>query len=173
MMSAERFSDSTHREEVAVDTTRIPTCPRCRSRVQALAHFCGSCGLVLPSPGESGVPGQIADPRAAQVPAGFAKCADAADLYFKWESAWGDSPMLGTEPLAIQVFNRGYGLAEVELMIRVFDRSDVIMVETQRSIGVLKRGKVTTVELHSFELERPVGRVEVGLVSAEFDRSQA
>jgi len=151
----------------------MQNCPRCGAPSQTLARFCGACGLFLPLPGEEGAPGRIADPRALQVPPSFQKCIDAADLYFNWESAWGDQPVLGTEPLAIRIFNRGYGLAAIELLIRVVDRTDACMVETQRLVDILRRGMTTTIELHSFELARPVGRVEVSLVSAEFDRSQA
>ena len=80
--------------------------------------------------------------------------------------------MLGTEPLAIQIFNRGYDLAAIRLLIRVHDQSDACMVEVDRSLDILRRGMTTTVELHSFEMARPVGRVAVNLVSAEFDRWQ-
>lgn len=118
---------------------------------------------------ENLLPGRIADPRALKVPPGFEPCKESADLFFRWASAWGDQPMIGTEPLAIEVFNRGYDLAEIQIGLRVCDQSDVCMLEAERSIDVLRRGMTTTVEVHSYELARPVGRVEVSLISAEFE----
>ena len=77
--------------------------------------------------------------------------------------------MIGTEPLGIQIFNRGYDLAAIQLRLWVCDRSDVCILESDRTIDVLRRGMTPTVEVHSYELERPVGRVDVSLISADFE----
>jgi len=77
--------------------------------------------------------------------------------------------MLGTEPLAIQFFNRGYDLAAIQVRLRLCDRSDACIFEAERSIDLLRRGMTTKIEIHSYELARPVTRVEVSLVSADFE----
>lgn len=77
--------------------------------------------------------------------------------------------MIGTEPLGIEIFNRGYDLAEIQLRLRVCDQSGVLILEADRSIDVLRRGMTTIIEVHSYELSRPVGRLEASLVSAEFE----
>jgi hypothetical protein len=134
-----------------------------------MARFCGACGLALPPELECGDAGRVSDPRALPVPSGFTPCVESADLFYRWESAWGDQPMLGTEPLAIQIFNRGYDLAAIQLRLRVFDQSDACMLEVERPIDQLKRGMTTTVEVHSYELARPAVRVEACLISADFE----
>src|SRR5262245_39125691 len=96
-----------HTAEPGGDSTMDQLCPRCSARYRSLARFCGSCGLALPRDPANGTPGQLSDPRALDVPAGFERCGDAADLYVRSESAWGDAPIIGTEPLAVWVFNRG------------------------------------------------------------------
>jgi len=118
---------------------------------------------------ENLLPGRVPDPRALPVAQGYAPCGESADLFYRWASAWGDQPMIGTEPLAVEIFNRGYDLAAIQLRLRVCDQSGVLILEADRSIDVLRRGMTTTIEVHSYELSRPVGRVEVSLVSADFE----
>lgn len=77
--------------------------------------------------------------------------------------------MIGTEPLAVEIFNRGYDLAAILLRLRVCDQSGVLILEVDRSIDVLRRGMTTTIEVHSYELSRPVGRIDVSLLSADFE----
>lgn len=150
-------------------TDGSPSCPRCGFPASPAGRYCGQCGLALPAIGENLLPGRVSDPKALPAPAGFARCGESADLFFRWASAWGDQPMLGTEPLGIEIFNRGYDLAAIQLQLRVFDQSDACMLELDRSIDLLRRGMTTTVEVHSYELARPVGRVEASLISAEFE----
>ena len=160
--------DRGNMEEANVKTDAFSRCPRCRSTASPVARYCGTCGLALPTAKENLEPGRVPDPRALLVPSAFFPCGESADLFYRWESAWGDQPMLGTEPLAIQVFNRGYDLSALLLRIRVCDQSDASMLEVERSIELLRRGMTTTVEVHSYELARPAGHDEVTLVSADF-----
>jgi len=102
------------------------------------------------------------------VPTGYVRCGDAVDLYVHSQSAWGDDPIIGTEPLAVRVFNRGYGLVQVRLRLRAFDQQGVVLADLEREIEELPRGTTMMVEIPSYELPHPVTRVEVSLISAEF-----
>ena len=124
--------------------------------------------MVLPGDSADLTPGKVPDPRALPIPAGFVPCGDAADLFLRSESAWGDAPIIGTEPLAVSVFNRGYGLTEVRLRIRAFDAGGRVLADLEREIAELPRGTTTVVEIPSYELPHPATRVEASLVSAEF-----
>ncbi len=145
------------------------TCPRCLATNRPVARFCAHCGLMLESAdGGPLVPGRIRHPDPLPVPEGFAPCADAVDLYFRCESAWGGARLLGTEGVSVILFNGGYPLSDVVLNVRGEDQNGRELFATEHPTGELPRGKDMMLEIPSYELPDPVHAVRLALVSAEF-----
>ncbi len=145
------------------------TCPRCLATNRSVARFCAHCGLVLESAdGGPLAPGRIRHPEPLPAPEGFAPCADAVDLYFRCESAWGGARLLGTEGVSVILFNGGYPLGDVVLNVRGEDPTGRELFATEHPVGELPRGKEVTLEIPSYELPDPVHAVSIALVSAEF-----
>jgi len=92
----------------------------------------------------------------------------AADLCFTWQAAGGGPPLLGTETLELQLFNGGYDLAEVLLLVQGQDRSGRELLSSQRQIDQWPRGQTIRLEIPSYELAGPVHTLTVKLVKAEF-----
>ena len=145
-------------------------CPRCRFQNRPPAKFCASCGLSL-APGVDGShdPGRVAQPQPAAPPAGFNPCANAAQLYFSWESSLGGSTLIGTEGLQVSLFNAGYGLVEATLSLRGEGRDSAIVLEREYSVEQLPRGQIVTLEVPSYDLGGPLRVLRATLVAARFD----
>lgn len=107
-------------------------------------------------------------PRPLDRPAGYQAVREAVDLYAKCESAWGGPAILGTEGLAVRVFNCGYDLESVILAIRGTDAKGQTLFSREEEIASLPRGGEATVEVPSYELSVAAHEVAVSLVSAEF-----
>lgn len=144
-------------------------CPRCRADNRPAARFCARCGLSLsPGPGGSLAPGRVRHPDALPAPAGFRPCGDAANLYFRWESAWGGSTLLGTESIAVTLFNGGYALEAVVLTLEGRDETGGQLFAVEHTVEDLPAGKQVNVEIPSYEIPAPAKELMVSLVSAEF-----
>jgi hypothetical protein len=145
------------------------TCPRCCTGNPPAAHFCRHCGLALVA-GPQGFlgAGRLGHPQPLPAPEGFAPLGGAADLFFQWEAAWGGGVPLGTEALAIKLFNAGYPLAQVVLRIRGAADGGEMPLDVTREVAEWPRGQVLTLEIASWELPGPACGLSVGLVAAEF-----
>ena len=146
------------------------TCTRCLAGNLSSARYCARCGLDLgPDANTSPRPGQIRHPNPLPAGNGFKPCRDAADLYFQWESAWGGSVLLGTEALAVLLFNAGYPLREVEIEMRGEQPEGTQVFSVRRELDALPRGETIRAEIPSYELSGPAETLTVSLVSAEYD----
>jgi len=144
-------------------------CPRCHAENRDIARFCARCGLVL-AVGLDGTrrAGRIRHPQGVAVPDGYASCAEAADLHYRWESSLGGEALLGTEGINIFVFNSGYPLREVVFSVHGEGRDARELFAVERTVEELPQGEEIALEIPSYELPAPLGGLKVSLVSAEF-----
>jgi hypothetical protein len=149
------------------------TCPRCSRRNPDVARFCRHCGLGLVA-GLEGLLGAgrapMADPLPA--PAGFQPVQQAANLYLRWEAIGGGAPLLGTESLALLLFNGGYDLAEVDLRVVGTGKAGQTLCAIERTIEDWARGQQVQLEIPSYELPDRVQALYVELRNAEFGKQQ-
>lgn len=145
-------------------------CPRCRRENLQIARFCSTCGLSLSadSTGKREA-GRIAHPEPLPVADGFRPIASSKDLYQHWESAWGATALLGTEPIRIEILNAGYPLKSVQLELHGVDRDGQAALRAEREIETWGRGERVVLEVASYEIAAPVHELEVRLVGAEFE----
>lgn len=145
------------------------SCPRCDRRSPANARFCARCGLSL-DPGLDGslAPGHVAHPQCLSVPDGFSRCASAADLYYRFESAFGGPLLLETEGAALLIFNAGYPLRELSFRLRGESRDGQLVLDTRLDLALLERGGCGRLEVPSWEWSGPAERLTVTLQSARF-----
>jgi hypothetical protein len=136
-----------------------------------VARFCACCGLPLTA-GIDGTrrPGLIAHPTPLPPPenAGWQRVADAADLYFRLESAWGGQRVLDTENIGLLIFNAGYPLQEIVVNVTPAADAGAEPFAADYQIPALPRGQSTSVEIPSWEMRSAMEEVQVRLVSAEF-----
>lgn len=144
-------------------------CPRCGSANTPAARYCARCGLSLTTAiGGTPEAGRIRHPNALPAPAGYEPFADAADLYWHWESAWGGKRLLGTESIGVLLFNAGYPLSNVTVQITGESQTGRRLFEVQQTAEELPRGEPVMVEVASYDIPSPPERLRVSLVSAEF-----
>ena len=144
-------------------------CPRCRQTNLNVARFCGQCGLSL-EPGVEGKreAGRVRHPDPLVIPDGCERIINAADVYYRTESAWGGRRLSGTENIGVILYNVGYPLREVVLMVRGYDGEGSELFAVEQVVDELPRGDRVTVEIASYEIPSPPERLSVALVSAEF-----
>lgn len=144
-------------------------CPRCGTSSPEVARFCRHCGLVLEraAGGVLGA-GRVPHPEPLTSPENAEPIAWATNLYFQWEAAGGGAPLIGTETLALDVFNAGYDLRGVVLRVFGIDDAEEEVCEMQRELEEWPRGAHLQLEIASYELPNPVRALKVELVTAEF-----
>ena len=148
------------------------TCPRCRRANLQVARFCSTCGLSLScGPGGERQAGRIAHPEPIAAPKNFQAVSDSEGLHYTWQSAWGKTSLIGTEPLRLDVHNAGYPLREVRLEIRGVDREGNSSVACVRELEKWDRGERIALEIASYEIAAPLHALDVRLASAEFEWS--
>ena len=144
-------------------------CPRCRTTNRDEARFCAGCGLSLDFvPGEAPRAGRIRHPRPKNAPDDFEQCEGTEDLHFQWKSAWGSGTFLGTEPIAVTLFNGGYPLESVELKVTGTDTEGKSAFDIEMQVSALPHGETVEIEVPSYEYSTPAATIKVTLVSAEF-----
>lgn len=144
-------------------------CPRCGMSNPEVASFCRNCGLPLGV--EDGVvlgAGHVRHPQPLPPTEPAKPVEGAVDLHYRWQVAGGGTPLLGTEPLEVWVFNGGYSLAEVAVRIRGEDQAGRELFTTEREIERWLRGASVRLEIPSWELPDPVQTLRVELIQAEF-----
>jgi len=112
--------------------------------------------------------GTVRHPDPLSAPRGFAACAGAVQIYYRWESSLGGRPLLGTEGLRVWVFNSGYDLREVVFDVRGEGREGAEVFAHRYELAELPRGRPVPLEIPSYELEQPLARLWVRFVGAEF-----
>lgn len=142
------------------------TCPRCDNSDPRDARFCSQCGLSLAAATHGA--GRTPHPDPASVPPEFVPCADAAQLYFRWESSLGGKRLIGTERITVKLFNAGYALRTVELTARGTGRDNQQLFTTEQSFEELLHGGTVEFKIASYEIATPLRQLHVALVSAEF-----
>lgn len=150
-------------------------CPRCGTVNLEIARFCRTCGLSL-APGIAGShgAGRVPHPRPLDVSPDYDRCEGAADLFYRVESALGGQALLDTEGACIFVYNRGYGLREVELeIIGLGDlggsRGKGPLLTLDRTVDSLPQGREVRLEVPSYEIAAPIQELIVALAAAEFE----
>jgi hypothetical protein len=106
---------------------------------------------------------QHPDPLSA--PEDFRLAEGVSDLYYRWEAAWGGAMLLGTETIAVVLFNGGYSLEDVVLRIRGLAASGSEVFSKEETVPVLPRGREVTVEVPSYEVLAPVSDLAVSVAS--------
>jgi hypothetical protein len=136
-----------------------PVCGHCQAPNRATASYCARCGQSL-----KGSPRQAVgtSPSGEQ----WRKCDNAADLKYRWCSAWGGSPLLGTENLAITLVNQGRTLRDLTVEIRGVDRNAAQLFALRQEIERLDSGQEATFELPSYEISDETRDVTLSLISA-------
>lgn len=150
-------------------------CSRCGAVNLEIARFCRTCGLSL-TPGIAGShgAGRVAHPHPLDVSPDYDRCEGAADLFYRVESSLGGQALLDTEGASIFVYNRGYGLREVELeIIGLGDlgggRGKGPLLKLDRAIDSLPQGRELRLEVPSYEIATPIQELIVTLAAAEFE----
>lgn len=147
----------------------VQNCPRCHESIRPKARYCARCGLFLEAaPGQALVAGRVCHPCPLAPPDGFEPVQEAADLFFRCESAWGGERLIGTESIGVILFNGGYPLAEVALKVCGQDEAGAELFAENHEVDALPRGKEVKIEVPSYELPAPTRRLAVCLISAEF-----
>ncbi len=142
-------------------------CPECSAANPPIAQFCARCGRALV--GARSTVGRVAHPAPATPPSGYRPCDEAADLYYRVGSAWGGARLLGTENVGITIFNAGYGLCHVELLVRGLDAAGNTMFQVRQKLAELPRRAETEFEVPSYEMSDAPHDLRVVFVTAEYD----
>lgn len=164
-MRSSRFADNVEHGALTMNLT----CPRCRRINLQVARFCSTCGLSLACGPGGREAGRIVHPEPLPPPAGFEALADAEGLHYAWESAWGSAPLIGTEPLRLELFNAGYALKEVMLEVRGVDREGKPALRCMRELEKWDRGQHIVLEIPSYDIAAPLHALDVRLARAEFE----
>ncbi len=159
--------------EVLGDGIRMTLkCPRCSTRNLAQAVFCGRCGVNLQAPKKEAVPCKkptpARHPDLLDPPEGFREVGGMPGLHYRWAAAWGGSMLLGTETIAVVIFNGGYALEEVVLSIYGLDAAGDEVFCLDMPMNLLPRGRETTLEVPSYEMSAPASDLTVSLVSGRY-----
>lgn len=147
----------------------VVICPRCQIESPDVAQFCRQCGLALKR-GANGIlgAGHAPHPDALRPPEGFERVGSGVDLYHHAEALSGGEPLLGTETLALKIFNAGYNLAQVELELTGIDKHGNQVFVLTRDIEHWHRGEQIDLEVASWEMPEPIASLRVKLIQAAF-----
>ncbi len=142
------------------------TCPNCQTRNQPVARYCRRCGQeFVEAAHEPAASAPARHPTPLAPGLGFQPVQGMTDLHFKWHAAWGGVMLLGTETIAVVLFNGGYSLEDVVLRIRGFDAHKKIVFGLDMPVERLPRGRTTTLEIPSYEVPQPASSLGVELRS--------
>ncbi len=144
-------------------------CPRCGDSNRDVARFCSQCGLALDAAlGEALEAGRVRHPRPAAPPPGFVPCEGGVQLYYRWQPTGGGEPLSETESIDVTLFNAGYSLAEVTVVVRGEGANGSRACEVDRTISALPHAGSAALEIPSYEIAAPLRVVRVVLRSAQF-----
>lgn len=100
-------------------------------------------------------------------------CVGCSDLHYRLESSWGGGRPLGSETLAIVVFNGGYPLESVVLEVSGIGGGEGMPFSVRHEIELIPRGEEVLIELPSYELPDDPRQLLVSLVSADVSPESA
>jgi len=144
-------------------------CPRCNTDNVEAARFCRHCGLALTLGADGALgAGRVLHPNALCPPHAAKPVGAAADLHYWSEVVGGGAPLLGTESLAVHLFNGGYPLANVALRVCGRGRAGEPVCTMTPVLAEWPRGRTETIEIPSWELSGPLMTLTVELVGADF-----
>lgn len=150
-------------------TTSVANCPRCGRSTKTDANFCAMCGLSLaPGINNTHAPGTIPHPTPSAPPENHAPVTDAADIYYRTESAWGGQRLLGTENIGVILHNTGYPLRNVIFRVQGFDDTNNEIFNVKQELKTLRQNEPTTLEVASYDIPSAPTDIRVSLVSADF-----
>jgi hypothetical protein len=101
-------------------------------------------------------------------PDGFEPIQNSENLHYSWSATSGGERLLGTEPVAVRIWNGGYDLAEVALRIRGLEQSGLEIFRAERAVTSWPRGSEVKLEIASWEIPDPVHALHVELLRAQF-----
>ncbi len=149
--------------------TSLSHCPRCGKAVKTEARFCAMCGLSLaPGHNNTHAPGTIPHPNASPTPEDHAPVTEAANLFYRTESAWGGKRLLGTENIGVVLINTGYPLRNVIFRVQGFDDKGNELFSVNHEVKHLEQDRPATVEVASYDIPSAPADIRVSLMSAEF-----
>lgn len=145
------------------------TCSNCQTRNQPAARYCRRCGQGFEEAArEPAASAPARHPTPLKPGPGFQPVEGMTDLYFEWHAAWGGAMLLGTETIAVVLFNGGYSLEEAVLRVRGFDTAKKCVFGLDIPVERLPRGKNVTIEIPSYEVSQPASALGVTLKSGRF-----
>jgi hypothetical protein len=138
--------------------------------------YCSRCGESLPAvpmPNEAAWRGvkktnveSAGSQPGASTGGGWRSCDNAADVKYRWGSAWGGRRLLGTENIEVSVVNHGAKLGGVVLELRGLRRGGGKAVRLFQEIGDMPPGREVSFELASYELPDDVEDLVVSIVTS-------
>lgn len=145
-------------------------CPRCKRPLAEAAKFCAFCGLAIGDASATELDaGCVEHPDPLAVADGYEPWQQSRDLYFKRQSAWGGTRLIGTEPIELTLWNSGYPLRDVTYEVRAANKHGGAPYVGTYELEHFPRGTEIVIEIPSWELPDAVHSVAVRLVRAEFD----
>ena len=84
-------------------------------------------------------------------------------------SAWGGARLLGTENVGVTLFNAGYPLRAVELIVEGVDDAGKSLFRLRHLLDRLPRRTEMEFEVPSYEMADDTANLRVELASAEYD----
>ncbi|QDV90481.1 hypothetical protein RAS2_15600 [Phycisphaerae bacterium RAS2] len=145
-----------------------PYCEGCKESARPGAMYCPRCGEPLKLAG-------MADSSVAQKPAhsglkakspNWQACDNAADVQYRWGSAWGGPRLLGTENIEVAIVNRGRPLRSVVLEVRGRSANGLPPVRMFQEIEELPPNREVRFELASYEMPDEIEELSLSIVSS-------
>ncbi|GJQ26838.1 MAG: hypothetical protein HBSAPP02_18700 [Phycisphaerae bacterium] len=145
-----------------------PYCDRCRESARPGAMYCPRCGEPL---GLAGMTASATAPAPSSEAPGakgssWRACDNAADVQYRWGSAWGGQRLLGTENIEVAIINRGRPLRSVVLEIRGRSPNGLPPVRMFQEIEELPRNREVRFELASYEMPDEIEELNLSIVSS-------
>lgn len=157
----------------ATESTGTEVCGACGAALRQAARYCPSCGQqATGNPRASEVSRGPVHPNPLRPPPEMSPVAEAMDVYYQFDSAWGGS-RLGSESLSLSVLSCGHSLEAVVLEISGVGGQSQATFRIRQEIERLPRGDKVRVEVPSYELPDGPRELSVALVSADVSRNPA
>lgn len=147
-------------------------CPRCQRINVDQAGYCSRCGFDLRrGQGLGAGLAPCAHPLAA--PPGYRKVESAADLWYLTEAPHGGPPLLDTEGARVTLFNAGYSLCDVSLLVRGAGPDGRAQFEYEELLPLAPQGAQVSFEAPSSRMTVPLSDLRIALRSAQYFQDHA
>lgn len=145
-----------------------PYCDRCKESARLAAMYCPRCGEPLKQAEMTGSP--VAQGQTLTAPQSksnaWRACDNAADVQYRWGSAWGGQRLLGTENIEVAIVNRGRPLRSVVVEIRGRSANGLPPVRMFQEIEELPPNREVRFELASYEMPDEIEELNLSIVSS-------